>query len=310
MIRPSIKSLTIIVIHSALLPSCATLLNGPVMNIHIATDDKIKRVSVDNALYPDKITREPKDPGTYLIPRDHETLVIHAQLDSGEKVIRIAPHLSAAFWFNVENYGLGMLVDITNPKRYGYRRWYYLTLKDSAITLRRFAPVPKRTMSFSLSVPLINAFSLTSPEGRSAPEGPLGLGAGVDYFYRTNRYISLSLGAATSVFGDRIGVGYYNTAHIFFSSIRNSHVIGSFDLGYGLSFSGLLWSKVTIGDTVNMDRSVSSFGMGFSFSAQYRLSRDLWLSILYQPTLFSPNSPQPFSYQHYLAAGLAWRLPM
>jgi hypothetical protein len=292
------------------LSSCATLFNGPAMNIHIATDEKIKRISVENALYPDDIAREPKDPGTYMVRRDHETLVIHAQLDSGEKVIRIKPHLSAAFWFNLENYGIGMLVDMTKPERYGYRRWYYLALRDTAIILRRFSPVPKGTVSVSLSVPLINTFSLTSPGGRSSPAGPLGLGAGIDYFYKTNRYISLSIGAATSVFTDHIGVGYYNTANIIFSSIRIGHTIGSFDLGYGLSFSKLLWSKVTIGDTVNMDRSVSSFGIGFSFSTQYRLSRYLRLSILYQPTLFSPNSPQPFSYQHYLAAGFTWTWPL
>ncbi|HUB60858.1 MAG TPA: hypothetical protein VL978_09160, partial [Puia sp.] len=179
-----------------------------------------------------------------------------------------------------------------------------------AIMLRRFAPVPKRTMSFSLSVPFINAFSLTSPEGRSAPEGPLGLGAGLDYFYQTNRYMSLSLGVGTSVFADRIGVGYYYSGHIGYISVRNSHVIGSFDLGYGLSFSDLIWSKVTIGDTVNVNRTISRPGIGFSFSAQYRISRYFRLDILYQPTFLSSNSPHPFSYQHYLAAGFAWRWPM
>jgi hypothetical protein len=310
MTRQPAISLTAIFALSIFLTSCATLLNGPAMNIHIATDQKIKRVSVDNALYSDKIAPEPKDPGTFLVPRGHETLVIHAKLDSGEKIIRIKPHLSAAFWFNIENYGLGFLVDINNPKRYGYRQWYYLALKDTAIRLRRFAPVPKGTMSFSLSVPFINAFSLTSPEGRSTPAGPLGLGAGVDYFYTTDRYISLSLGAGSSVFVDRIGIGYYYTGHVIFSSVQNSHVIGSFDVGYGLSFSDLIWSKVTNGDTVNMISSVSSLGIGLSLSAQYRLSRYFRLGILYQPTLFSVNSPHPFGYQYYLAAGFAWRWPM
>jgi hypothetical protein len=180
MTRHPVISLTAIFALPVYLSSCATLFNGPAMNIHIATDEKIKQVSVDNALYSNNFARELMDPGTYLVPRGHETLVIHAQLDSGEKIIRIHPHLSAAFWLNIENYGVGMLVDLNNPTRYGYRRWYYLALKDTAITLRRFAPVPKGTLSFSLSVPFINAFSLTSPEGRSYPEGPLGLGAGVD----------------------------------------------------------------------------------------------------------------------------------
>jgi hypothetical protein len=306
----SVKSLTVIFVLPAFLCSCATVLNAPAMNIHIATDEKIKGVSVDNALYSNYISRASRDSGTYLVPRSHATLVIHAQLDSGEKIVRIRPHMSAAFWLNIENYGLGMLVDLENPKRFGYRRWYYLTLNDTVIRLRRFAPAPKGTWSFSFSVPNINAFGLTSPEGRSAPEGPVGLGAGIDYFYATDRHISLSVGVSSSVFADRIGTGYYNTGHVYFASVRNNYVIGSFDLGYGLSFSELTWSKVTIGDTVNLNRSVNTFGIGFSLSAQYRLSKNLRLGILYQPTLYAPNSPQPFSYQYYLAAGFAWRWPM
>jgi hypothetical protein len=144
MTRHPVISLTAIFALPVFLSSCATLLNGPAINIHIATDEKIKRVSVDNALYSNNIAREPMDPGAYLVRRGHETLVIHAQLDSGEKIIRTHPHLSAAFWLNIENYGVGMLVDLNNPKRYGYRRWYYLALKNTAITLRRFAPVTSR----------------------------------------------------------------------------------------------------------------------------------------------------------------------
>ena len=176
--------------------------------------------------------------------------------------------------------------------------------------LRRFAPVPKGTARFFLSVPLINSFSLKSPEGRSTPTGPFGLEAGVDYFYKTDHYISLSAGAGSSVFGDHIGKGYFTTGHTFFGSIRNNHVIGSFDLGYGLSFSDLSWSKVTSGDTVNLDRSARSTGLGISLSAQYRLSGYFRVGILYQPTLFTANLTPSFNYQHYISVGFAWRWPI
>lgn len=280
------------------------------MDIHIAKDEKISRVSVDKALFSDSMEREARDFGTYLVRRSRETMFIHAGLDSSEKIIRIQSHNSLAFWLNIQNYGIGMLVDKSNSKRYGYRKWNYLKLNDTGVTLRRFAPVPKGTTRFSLSVPLLNVFSLKSPEGQSTTAGPLGLEAGVDYFYNRNRYLSLSLGVGSSVFVDHLGNGYYNTGHTFFGSIRNNQVIGSFDLGYGLSFSDLLWSKVTIGDTVNRDKSVRSLGIGFSLSLQYRLGNYFRFGLLYQPTVFSMNSPQSFGYQHYLAAGLAWRWPI
>ena len=279
------------------------------MNIHIAADQKVRRVSVDNALFSDSMAQGPKHSDTYLVRRNRKTLLIHVQLDSGEKIIRIPPHNSVAFWLNVDNYGIGMLFDKKNPKRYGYRRWNYLRLNDTGITLGRFAPIPKGTMRFTISVPLVNAFSLKSPEGRSTPAGPLGLEAGIDYFYNRDRYLSVSLGAGSSVFVDHIGNGYYNTGHTFFSSIRNNNVIGSFDLGYGLSFSDLLWSKITIGDTINRNRSVRSWGIGPSLSLQYRIGNYFRFGLLYQPTLFSVNGPQSFGYQHYIAAGIAWKWP-
>jgi hypothetical protein len=309
MTKHSTLSLTAVFAIPVFLSSCATLLNGPAQNIQVATDEKIRRVSIDNALFADSTQHESKGFRIYLVRRSHETLFIHTQLDSGEKIIPIHPHNSFAFWLNIENYGIGMLVDKDNPKRYGYRRQNYLTLKDTSVTLRRFAPVPKGTMYFSLSVPLVNSFSLRSPEGQSTPGGPIGLEAGIDYFYKTDRYISLSAGAGSSAFVDHIGNGYYDTGHTFFGSIRNGHVIGSFDLGYGLSFSDLLWSKVTNGDTVNLDQSVRSIGIGLSFSAQYRLGNYFRFGILYQPTLFSVNSSPSFSYQHYISAGLSWKWP-
>ena len=310
MARHSALSVTLVIVIPIFFSSCATLLNGPAQNIRIATDENIKRVSMENALFEDSSARKPEVPGSYLVRRSNKTLVIHIQLDSGEKIIRIRPHNSFAFWLNIDNYCIGMLVDKDHPQRYAYRRWNYMALKDTAIMLRRFAPVPKGTVRFFLSVPLINSFSLRSPEGRSSPTGPFGLEAGVDYFYKTDHYISLSAGAGSSVFVDHIGKGYFTTGHTFFGSIRNNHVIGSFDLGYGLSFSDLLWSKVTTGDTVNLDRSARSTGIGFSLSAQYRLSKYFRVGILYQPALFTANLTPSFNYQHYISAGLAWRWPI
>ena len=310
MARHSALSVTAVFLIPVFFSSCATLLNGPAQNIRIATDENIRRVSIENALFVDSSARKPEMSGTYLVRRSNKTLVIHIQLDSGEKIIRIRPHNSLAYWLNIENYGIGMLVDKDHPQRYSYRCWSYLALKDTAITLRRFVPVPTGTARLFLSVPLINSFSMRSPEGQSTPTGPLGLEVGVDYFYKTDHYISLSAGAGSSVFAEHIGKGYFTTGHTLFGSIRNNHVIGSFDLGYGLGFSNLLWSKVTTGDTVNLDRSARSTGIGFSLSAQYRLSKYFRVGILYQPTLFTANLTPSFNYQHYISAGLVWRWPI
>jgi len=290
--------------------SCATILNGPAQNIRIAADKRIKDISVENALFVDSLAREPHGSGVYSVRRSQAPLSIYAQLDSGKKIIRIWPHNSIAWWANIETYGAGMLVDRKNPKRYAYRHWNYLTLKDTMLVWRRFAPISKGTVYGSVSVPLINTFNMRSPEGQSITGGPIGLGLGIDYFYSTDRFLSFSAGAATSAFVDHIGKGYYNMGRTVFGSIRNNLIVGSFDLGYGLSVSDLLWSKIGNGDSVNGERSFRNTGVGFSFSAHYLLGRCLRLGILYQPTLFSVDHSLSFGYQHYLSAGLTWNLPI
>jgi hypothetical protein len=311
MTKHSAISLTAVFVLSVFLSSCATVLNGRTQHIQITTDEKIRRVSVDNALFTDSSERELRGSAAFVVRRSHEPLFIHAQLDSGEKIIRLRPHISIAFWLNLDYFGLGMLVDMNNPKRYGYNHWNYLALKDTTIVLRRFAPVPKGTMHFSLSpLPSVNLFSLKSPEGQSTLGGPLGLAIGVDYFYQPDRYISFSMGTGTSAFADQFGNGsYFNTGQTFFGSIMNNHVIGSFDLGYGLNFSDLIWRKLIVTDIfmVNLAQSVRSAGIGPSFSAQYRITKSLRLGILYQPTLFSFNSRPAFGYQHYISAGFVWK---
>ena len=303
-------SVTVIFLIPVFLSSCATILNGPAQNIRIAADEKIKDISVENAFFVDSLAGEPHGSGIYSVRRSKMPLSIHAQLDSGEKIIRIWPHNSIAWWVNIENYGAGMLVDRKNPKRYAYRHWNYLTLKDTMIVWRRFAPIPKGTVYGSLSVSFVNIFNIRSPEGQSITVGPIGLGFGIDYFYKQDRFLSFSAGAATSSFVDHIGKGFYNTGHTFFGSVRNNLIIGSFDLGYGLSVSELQWSKITIGDTVGRTRSVRNSGIGFSFSAHYLIGKYLRFGILYQPTLFPIDRSSSFGYQHYLSAGLTWRLPI
>jgi len=310
MTRLPALSVTAIFLMPLFFSSCATVLNGPAQNIRITADERLRDISVENALLVDSLSGEPHGSGTYSVRRGRAPLSIHALLDSGEKIIRIWPHNSIAWWINIENYGLGMLVDWKNPKRYAYRRWNYLTLKDTMIACRRFAPVRKRAVYGSLSLTLVNTFSMRSPEGQSITGGPYGLGLGIDYFYKSDRFLSFSVGAATSAFAEHLGKGYYYTGHTFFGSVRNNLTFGSFDLGYGLSVSELLWSKTINGDTVNLSRSARNTGVGFSLSAHYLLGKYLKFGILYQPILFSIDRSSSFGYQHYLSVGLTWSLPM
>ena len=294
------------------LGSCASILNSPVQNVHIATGEKIRHITVDNCITVDSSQMGADAPKSYLVQRSNKDLVIHLQLDSGSKTVLFRPRSSFAYWFNIyANYGIGMLVDRDNLKRYCYSSRNWLTIKDTMVYRRRFAPLPKGTMRLSVGLPLVNVFQLKSQNRIYTSGGLFGLEAGLDYFYKTDGYISLSAGAATDAgLGERFGKGYYERGRSLYASIKNNHVIGSFDLGYGVSFSGLEWKRLPYGDTIHLHESVKSTGLGLSLSGQYRFGNYFRMGVLYQPNIFSTNLTPAFNYQHYMAVNLLWKLPL
>jgi hypothetical protein len=297
------KFQVIIIGFSTLLSSCATLLNSPVQKISISSDRKIHVVSVDQAVLTDGT-------GSYYVPRSNNPVIVKLQIDSTEKTIALTPKSSFAYWFNIYcNYGIGMLVDKDNPKRYGYARRNYFKLQDSTIKRVRFAPIKKGTVNLSLSLPFTTIFNAQTTDNHRNSAGLLGLEAGVDYFYRDNKYLSINVGTATDRVGEYFGPGYVQTATTRFTSLRNNHVVGSFDLGYGINVSRPRWTIHTLGDTIKIDESVKSIGLGLSLSAQCRVGNYFRLGMLYQPNLWNTSFKPSFNYQHYISLNLVWKLP-
>jgi hypothetical protein len=203
-----------------------------------------------------------------------------------------------------------MLIDKDNPKRYAYSVRNYLKLQDTTIKRSRFTPIEKGTINLSLSPSFTTIFSIQAKDKKYNSAGVFGLEAGVEYFYRNNNYLSINLGAATDRFGEHFGPGYVETATTLFTSVRNNNIVGSFDLGYGINASRQKWTKQTIGDTIKIDESIKSIGLGLSFSAQYRVGSYFRLGILYQPNLLNTSFKPSLNYQHYISLNLIWKFPV
>jgi len=292
-----------------LLSSCATLMNPPVQKVHVRTDANVKVVSVTTADSTDSITKKSSTrQDTWLVKRGKSPLLITVQLDTATKTIKLNPVSSPAYWLNIYfNYGIGMLVDKNNPRRYGYPANSYIGVKDSAITARRLEDIKKGTVDFSFSLTLMNHFNLRSIHGRHCGAGVLGVGTGIDYYYRDNTWLSIGFGAATDRGAEYIGKGYHEAAGSLYASLRNNHSIGRFDLGYGLSFLQLQWRNVTYGDTLNMDQSLKNRVLGLSLAANYKLGKNFRLGILYQPGILNIGSKPGWDYQHHLSFGFLWK---
>ena len=294
-----------------LFSSCATILNQPVQRVFISTDKNIRAVSVSKSLSTDSSFIGIDAVKSYYVKRSKKPLAVELQLDSSKKTILLPCHNSTAYWTNIYfNYGIGMLVDKDNVKRYAYPKRNYFTVKDTTIKRYAFAPIRKGTVNLSLSLPMPSFFQLHPESKNYISTGSFGLQTGVDYFYKTNQYVSLNFGAGTDVFGEYIGKGYHETASILFASVMNNMLVGRFDFGFGINLSKSEWRKITVGDTINLDKTLKSTSADFSLSTQYRFGDYFRLGILYQPDIFRFNASPALRYEHYISLNFTWKLPI
>ncbi len=309
--RFTIFYLIIIFPLTVLFSSCATILNQPVQRIFISVDKNISSVSVNKSLATDSSLTRIDAAKNYYIVRSKEPLAVELQIDSTKKTILLPSRNSTAYWANIYfNDGLGMLVDKNNVKRYAYSKRNYFAVKDTMIKRSSFAPITKGTANLSFSWPFTSFFNLQSETGNYNSTGPLGLQTGVDYFYKNNRYVSLNFGAATDIFGEYLGKGYYESANLLFANLMNNNIAGRFDFGYGINLSKFEWRRKTIGDTINLDKTIKSTIAGFSLSIQYRFGDYFRFGILYQPGIFGLNATPVLKYQDYISLNLTWKLPL
>ncbi|HUZ59884.1 MAG TPA: hypothetical protein VMU83_14000 [Hanamia sp.] len=308
MTRNNKKYSVILFVSLAILSSCATILNGPVQKILITPGKNIKILSVEKVALVDSSLIGMNAQKAYYVVRGTQPLKVNIQVGSTKKLVFLKARNSLAFWANIDfNYGLGMLIDKENVKRFAYRKRNYLTAtNDTSVTITRFAPIKQGTIKLSLSPSYLNGFSINKIDNQYNNSGVWGLETGLDYFYKDNHYLSLNLGAATDRFGEYLGIGYFETASTLYASVRNNNVIGSFDLGYGLNLSELNWTNQTMNAPIQIIQSVKSIGLGLSFSAQYRLGNYFRFGFLYQPVLFCPG----FDYQHFTSFNLIWKFPI
>ena len=211
---------------SLVMSSCATRINDRYQKIYISVDSSIKNVKIENGVLTKdrrfhglwhsywlqnihhdtiKTSFNPKIANPVYVRQDFQPVVIHYMVDSLHKVAFLYPLDSFANWAIYFNDNAGLLTNGNKSRRYGYQKWNYLTMEDTVLKLYRFAPIQKGSIDVSLSLTFMNLFDLPSPDGRYRSGGIDGIGAGLDYFYKTNRYISFISAAGTDVVGEHIG---------------------------------------------------------------------------------------------------------
>src|ERR1700761_6344879 len=136
------------------LGSCATLLNNETQEIHVTTSKNITGLSIDHSMKVDSFsTGGGEVTRIFDVRRSWEPLRVRLQLDSIGKTFLLSHRRSVAYWSNINfNYGIGMLLDRHNPKRFAHPVRNYFYAVDTTIYRRRFAPISKGSVRFSLGL--------------------------------------------------------------------------------------------------------------------------------------------------------------
>lgn len=292
--------------------SCATILNPShkAMTIYTSSPSKI-------IIRKDTLQTEGNE-AHFLVSRSKEALNLRVVADSSDLSLTVKAKNSFAYYLNIlYNYGLGMLIDQNNPKRYTYPRRIFVDPAEGG-GFKTYPATQRGDLNFQISFPYINSF-ITQPfgESRKTSTGFWGLGAGVDYYHKDRQYLSLNARTVSDFFLPILAPVSYVSGQDFMSSsylsLSNHHRIKRFDWGYGLSWIENRWGVDFIEDNPDSSPPTSRNrkrhqALGLEFSGYYFTGRSFHLGLTYRPSFARLYTDPVLKYEHLISVDLAWKI--
>jgi len=317
------KNILCICLLAIVLSSCSTILKRKTYRLRVASDLENAKVKTNDSIYdlPNYVTvkRSKKDLHLTLIS---DTLEL-------DYTVLASPHQTFVFW-NLMGTVLAPLnyaIDFTNDKRFHYGDYVYLNSKD---TLRVLSPPilkswndffeekhPRSThdINLSFSIPYVNSFLFNLEDyGNQSNTGFWGVSAGLEYFYKPNKYIGVKFAGATDLFvpvpvspGGEIEENFSTV----FIEVTDNFKFGRLNLGYGINYATNRWRFTENIDTENefeITRKNQSFGI--TTNAYYQFGRSFFIGVMYRPTFYTVTPTSDFKYEHFISLDFAWKIPL
>lgn len=341
------------ILACCLLTSCATMINSSYKNIAILAEEPVT-VTYKNSVF------HTNDSNLVTIPvdRSKKPLKLFVQTDSLERDVEIKSKVDGAFYLNfVSPLSLyGGFIDVLGNKMYTYPNVILnkdLTVNQNAtfdlkkkinkqveIKKRRVATkryngqLPQKgDLFFDLSFPFIYiTHSTTAPETmpRLFSMSVFGFSAGLDYYYKNNRFINLS---GNYFVGGDIAIGCGGDDYSDFQRINSysimfshNHKYRKFSFGYGLAYTyNDRWDrKYFFPENVDPnDYSHSVSGayqkqewrystLGLVFNGYMYFSPNFCGGLIYKPNFvrLKTNSGNTFNYEHQITLDFLFRIKL
>lgn len=98
-----------------------------------------------------------------------------------------------------------------------------------------------------------------------------------------------------------------------YASISNNHKLGTFSLGYGLSYSKNTWDfryydKFDAPPPTREPIKKSSNAIGLIFPTYLQLGEHFNVGVIYRPTFYRPKLNDKFKYEHLISIDFAWKI--
>jgi len=326
--KPTLYLITITFLFS----SCATILNRKRQRIVFYTQHPAKVV------YQHDTVPTLNNKASIRIERKNKVANVEIVEENRKEQIVLYPHSSTAFWFNLyPSLGSGMLVDMWTPKMWAYpskidvnnydsvkyRQRYLLSHDQNQNSLKSYLafdpPRKKGELYFHVAIPFVNQYDFL-PEGepRNKQSGIWGVALGLDYYHSKNQFLSLNFVKNDDLISESdIAMDHFSSYTVEkersqYVSVSNNHQINRLSIGYGLSVARNNWNlKYRQWDSIpppsRTYANKTHYAFGFVVPVYFQLSKTFYTGLVYRPTIYRPNLPDKFKYEHTMSLDFAWK---
>lgn len=308
-----------------LLSSCATLITRRDYNVNVSTNLPNAKAEILDSIY--------SLPVDLKIRRSKEDLKVKLIRDTLKKdyVVKASPNAAFLYW-NLLGYPILPIlygIDFTNQKRFYYGKSIYLNYHDTIGIIRpkisksyydywtKGFPTNKGQINLTYSLPWVNSFYLQpNQESSKTNTGFWGISAGIEYFYKDNKYISLTGNAVMDFFIPFPAAvdfsGEVENMYSGYISLTNNYRFRRFTVGYGFNFSRNTWG-LTYHDRFDPPPPTrepvtkSSNSIGFTLDGYHQIGKRFYVGLIYRPTILNVYPDVHLKYEHLISLDLKWK---
>jgi hypothetical protein len=309
----------LLILTAVFLISCATITSKKEYDINFYSKEQNSQVMVNEQVY--------DLPAKIKVKRSKNDLLVTYLSEADSSKALLKPSVTYKFIYGNLVWGsllpAAYLIDLTNQKRFYYGKYIHLYTTDSTrivttpITKRyqnsasRYNKALAKQLNVFASFPWVNDFYM-QPEGEGIKTntGFMGFGLGVDYFYKSNKYISCSIKGVMDFFipvpvaVDPIGeLEFMSSSYIM---VTDNIFLEKFSLGYGINAAHNDWRYryfENFGAPPAPRKPVVKDGKSFGLvvNGYYQLTENFWFGLIYRPNFLKFEPALELEYEHVIS---------